>query len=180
MVLKAGGNNVATGTLAIYQGWGLVWIGVISSYSISVVLNLLLTSMIVIRLIRHGRSIHPATGCTGPRVGINGLHKIIATMLVESCALYTAASLLVILPVALDSAIGQLFLPIFFEIQVCAFFPTPGTLDGLSNAIADWTGHRSVAHRQTGRQPERTNEQKYRHRKYRFVLHQEPRRVDER
>ena len=152
------------GTLAIYQGWGLVWVGLISSYSISLSLNVLLTLMIAIRLILHSRTILPAPGS---RIGISGLYKVIATMLVESCALYAVASLLAIIPLALDNVVSILFLPILFEIQVRAF---PPFFDQLSDVAANWAGYCSAAHRSTSCKPERAHEHEYCHGEYLFAL----------
>ena len=61
--------------------------------SFSVSLNILLTLMIVIRLVLHSRDMRAATGSP---VGISGLYKAICTMLIESCALFSVSSLLVI------------------------------------------------------------------------------------
>ena len=61
--------------------------------SISVSLNILLTLMIVIRLALHGRNIHTATGSP---VGTSGVCKAVSTMFIESCALFTVSSLVVI------------------------------------------------------------------------------------
>ena len=88
-----------------------------SYISISVSLNILLTLMIVIRLILHTRNIRNAMGISG----IGGLCKAVATMLIESCALYAVNSLLVIIPVAADSDVMNIFFPVLAETQVCTF-----------------------------------------------------------
>jgi len=97
---------------------------------ISVSLNILLTLMIVIRLILHGRNIRTATGSL---VGISGLYKTVSTVLIESCALFSMNSLLVVgalVPIVYSSdanasAIGgfvvDIFFPILAEIQVRGF-----------------------------------------------------------
>ena len=88
-------------------------------FSISVSLNVLLTLMIVVRLVLHARNIRAVMGSPG---GIGGLYKTIITMLVESCALYAASSLLFV--GQSRSAIANTFFPILAETQVCAF-PRP-------------------------------------------------------
>jgi len=86
--------------------------------SISVSLNVLLTLMIVIRLVLHSREIHATLGTPG---GISGLYKTIASMLIESSALYTVSSLLVIGPMAADSVAVNIFYPVLAEAQVRSF-----------------------------------------------------------
>ena len=86
--------------------------------------------MIVIRLVLHGRNLRAATGSP---VGISRLYKTISTMLIESCALFTVSSLVVV--VALVRATyydnpdiyypgiytGEIFFPILAETQVRVF-----------------------------------------------------------
>ena len=85
--------------------------------SISVSLNVLLTFMIVIRLVLHTRNTRTALGMTG----IGGLSKSIITMLVESCALYSMSSLLVLGPMAANyNPISDFFIPVLPAAQVCA------------------------------------------------------------
>ena len=145
--------------------------------SISVSLNVLLTLMIVIRLILHGRQIHTATG---PAVGISGLYKTVSTMLIESCALFAVSSLVVI------GALGvyenttnedvylpgiytvDIFFPILAETQVCAF-PRQQSQGQFSNVTMDRAGDRFTAHYSTGRQPERVDEPRCHHWTRRFV-----------
>jgi len=67
---------------------------------ISLSLNILLTLMIIVRLILHSRNVRAATGSP---VGISGLYKTIATMLIESSALFAVSSVLVIGVMAVDS-----------------------------------------------------------------------------
>ena len=71
--------------------------------------------MIVVRLVLHGRNVRLTTGSAG---GISGLYKAIATMLIESCALFAVGSLLVI-GVLFTPANG--LQPILAEVQVRAF-----------------------------------------------------------
>ena len=103
---------------------------IIPYLSVSVSLNVLLTLMIVIRLALHGRNIRTATGSPA---GISGLCKAVSTIFIESCALFTVSSLVVI--GALSGAVGEywphihnpgsytvdIFLPILAETQVRAF-----------------------------------------------------------
>ena len=84
---------------------------------ISISLNILLTFMIVTRLVLQIKGIRTAMGITG----INGLCKAIITVLIESCALYTVSSLLVIGPWAAGYHDVILFLPILCQTQVCDF-----------------------------------------------------------
>jgi len=98
--------------------------------SISVSLNILLTLMIVVRLVLHGRIIRAA-----PRsaVGISGLCKMVSTMFIESCAIFTMSSLVVVGALAATETYSNLdiyfsggfvvdiFFPILAEIQVRAF-----------------------------------------------------------
>jgi len=96
---------------------------------ISVSLNVLLTLMIVIRIVLHDRNFPAATNS---RVGISGLYKAASTMLIESCALFAASSLVVVVALAKagsyktgiyfpGSYVVIIFFPILAEIQVRAF-----------------------------------------------------------
>lgn len=88
-------------------------------YAIALSLNVLLTTMIVIRLILHRRKLIDAMGA---RAGTGGVFKAIITMLVESCALYAASSLLFLGPWGGGSAASNIFFPILGETQVIALF----------------------------------------------------------
>ena len=90
---------------------------ILSYLSISISLNVLLTLMIVIRLILYTRNTCNAMGASG----IGGMCKAIATMLIESCALYAVSSLLVIIPMAIQNFVMDVFFPILAETQVRAF-----------------------------------------------------------
>ena len=94
----------------------------LSFYSISLSLNIILTLMIVIRLVLYGRNNFAATKSGSP-TGLSRLYRTIATMLIESCALYAASSLSLIVPWALGSPVTFLFAPIFAVVQVRAFPP---------------------------------------------------------
>lgn len=86
-------------------------------YPISLSLTLLLTLMIIVRLTLHGRSIRNAMGS-----GANGsgLYKAIATMMVESYALYAVTFIVVIALMDAKSYIEAIFDPILAGAQVRA------------------------------------------------------------
>jgi len=116
--------NVAMGILMLtYQGVGFaVGSPIYPTYgipylSISVSLNLLLTTMIVVRLVLHSRDIRATMGTPG---GFGGLYKTIATMMIESSAAYTISSLLVLGPMAANSLAVNIFYPVLAETQVRA------------------------------------------------------------
>ena len=83
--------------------------------SISVLLNVLLTLMIVIRLILHDRSVRAAIGSP---TGMSRLYKTIVTMLIESSALYAVNSLVLIGLWAAGSPASGIFLPLISPTQV--------------------------------------------------------------
>ena len=117
---KVNVGDVAMGTLAIRatEEWKKIspWSTVVFT-SISLSLNILLTFMIVLRLVLHGRNVRTATGSVG---GISGLYKSIATMLIESSALLAVSSLLVIGTWGSNSTTANAFTPILAESQVRA------------------------------------------------------------
>ena len=113
MLASAPRRTWADGVPPFTYGPGLIYL------EVSVSLNVLLTSMIVLRLALHDRSVRAAMGTPG-RIG--GLYKAIVTMLIESCALYAVASLLVIGPAnARDISTAAIFLPILAQTQVRTF-----------------------------------------------------------
>jgi len=85
---------------------------------ISLSLNIILTSMIVIRLVLHGRNVRLATGSPA---GIGGLYKSIATMLIESSAIFAVSSVLVIGTWPTPKPVANVFPSILSETQVRAF-----------------------------------------------------------
>lgn len=87
--------------------------------SISFSLNVLLTSMIVVRLAIHVRIIQNAVGASST---IHGLCGSVNTMLIESCALFTACSLLYIGSWIVQSYLTNYFKPIFAASQVIGPF----------------------------------------------------------
>ena len=87
--------------------------------SISASLNVLLTLMIVIRLVLHGRKIRTATGSPAE---ISRLQAV-STILIESCALFTVSSLVVVgaLVRAGSSGNPHVFFPGSYVVDI--FFP---------------------------------------------------------
>ena len=116
-------DDVATGILSDFSGNAVV--GRRHFYtvyiSLSLALNIILTSMIVIRLILYSRSVRAAMG---PSTRIGGLYKSIVTMLVESSALFTVSCVLVIglwVVTGVAGLVANVFVRILAETQVCAF-----------------------------------------------------------
>ena len=106
LIHQAGGPNSSV--------WGSVGHSFFRIYiSVAVSVNVLLTLMIVTRLVLHSRSIRAAMGTPG---GIGGLYKTVITMLIDSCALFTVSSLLVI--EQSSSGVVDIFFPILAETQV--------------------------------------------------------------
>ena len=121
--LRANVDNIAVGTILIHRTaevYGTLWPAV-AYLLISVLLNVLLTLMIAFRLILHTRNTRTALGITG----IGGLCKAIVTMLIESCALYSAISVLVLGAMSGNgNPIRNFFVPVFPTTQVRAL-PRP-------------------------------------------------------
>jgi len=116
---EANDGNIGMGILFLYPGGGAlseIRIGVVY-YSIALSLNILLTLTIVIRLVLHGRKIRAATGSP---TGISGLYGTIATMLIESSAIFAVSSVLYIGLMAANNPVMDLISPILAETQVCA------------------------------------------------------------
>ena len=108
---------------------------------LSLPLNILITLMIVIRLILHSRRTRNATGSLA---SIGKLYRTVATMLIESSALYSLSSFVVIGPMIANFGATNMFLSILAEVQVCAF-PSPRSPDQC-NVTIYLAGHRSTAH----------------------------------
>lgn len=161
------------------RGWDGAWpttdVNLSIPYtSISVSLNIILTLMIVIRLVLHGRNIRAATGSTA---GIGGLYKNVATMLIESSALYAVNSLLLIGLWAAGNAISNIFLPTLCEIQVCILLWLRSS-GGQTKLTTDWTGHRPAAYHSTRRKQGSVDELRYHLRTNQLIQCQEPREAD--
>ena len=90
-----------------------------SYFTVSFALNVLLTSMIVIRLILHKRNIRNAMGALA---GAGQLYGAIITILVESSALYALSFLLFFVPWAVNSWVEDTFWSVLIESQVRAAF----------------------------------------------------------
>jgi len=184
-MLRTNSVNVGTGIATLYFQYnsyifitvpGLPKFG-IPYLSISVSLNVLLTLMIVIRLVLHGRIIRNAAGSLA---GISGLYKTISTMLIESCALFSVSSLFVVgaltavvygrtlNALAIGGFVVDIFFPILAEIQVRTF-PRRPSLRQLPYVTMDWTGDCSIAHHSTGCQRERGDEAHYHNWTHQFV-----------
>ena len=126
--LQAGANFPANiGIIVIgltYIAWDIKFHGAADAFnlflgypyfSISLALNIILTLMIVTRLVLHNRNIRNATGNPA---GVSGLYSTIVTMLIESCALYTCAILLYVIPWWANSDVSTTFGSILTETQV--------------------------------------------------------------
>ena len=113
--LKANVDNIAIGILYIYQNGqpGYAW-SAIPYFSISLSLNIILTLMIVIRLTLHARGVRTAMGGTGS----GGLCKAIVTMFIESCAMYSVISVLVLAMIGVGSSVLNIFMLILAQTQV--------------------------------------------------------------
>ena len=126
-------------------------------FSISLLLNVFLTFMIVIRLVRHSREVR---GALGPLVKPSRLYQTIVTIFVESSALYAVTFILFIGPWAAGSGAQLIFFPILAQVQVRDIFLMRCNLgDRLTHG--DGTGNFSASHRPTGRQTESIYERKY-------------------
>ena len=115
--LQANLTSTAIGIVVLaFQAGGWVAIDLtVARNSIMLSVNVLLTLMIVIRLLLHGRNIRAATGSPG---GISGLYKTIAAMLIESSALFAVNSLLFLVWLIAEHHVYCTFTPTLVEIQV--------------------------------------------------------------
>ena len=86
----------------------------LSYFSITLSLNVVLTFMIAARLFLHNRDIQKMAATSSLT------HTTVATMLIESCALYAATSLLYIIPFRIRDNLSYTFLPLLADVQVCA------------------------------------------------------------
>ena len=102
--------NAALGIVCIYEApvFGApISFDLFLSYNfVALSLNVLLTLMIVMRIVWHRRNFQNAVGTSA---GAGGLYATVITMLAESCALYTVASLLYLALFATDSEICLVF-----------------------------------------------------------------------
>ena len=116
--------NTALGTIFIYESARPI--GILSStpgitdfgtpaYSISLSLNILLTTMIIVRIVIHDSDFREKTGKSSRLV------KAVVAMLVESCALYTLSFVLYFGPWIAHNSLANLFFTSFVAVQVCPF-----------------------------------------------------------
>ena len=86
---------------------------------ISLLLNILLTLMIIVRLalhIKNNRSALVSAGATG-------LYVTVITIVVESSALYAVTCALYMGPWAANSFVADIFAPVLSHCQVRGYFP---------------------------------------------------------
>ena len=120
--------NAALGVVFIHESvvtpWeGPVFLDVFFSYNfVALSLNVLLTLMIIVRIMLHRRNIINAMGTSA---GVSGLYTTVITMLVESCAPYTIAYLLYLVPMATGSDITFVFTLVLGSLQVRTVFALP-------------------------------------------------------
>ena len=88
--------------------------------SISLALNAILTFMIVTRLVLHIRNVRKAIGTSSGAGGLHTTAATVATMLIESYALYAVILLVYIVPWALNSPVQLIFFAVTGPIQVRA------------------------------------------------------------
>jgi len=173
--LRADAGDTGLGIVLIYQTTtvmpGAIWFG-LPYLSLSLSLNVVLTLMIVVRLVLHGKNVRAATGSPA---GISGLYKTIATMLIESSALFAVTSMLAAGPQS--SVMSNIFMPALAVTQV-RVPPRSQSSDRLPNVMTDCTGDRSTAHHSTSRQQECIDERLHRPREYKFFQSQDPRGAD--
>ena len=86
---------------------------------ISVVLNVFLTLMIVIRLVLHKRNTRNAIGT---EYKSDGLYNTVVTMLIESCAISTVTYVLYIAVLIPGNSAQVMFYPLLIMAQVRAVF----------------------------------------------------------
>ena len=127
IMFQAAARSKDTSYATVVFDFGLPYI------SISVSLNILLTLLIAIRLILHTRNTRTVIRITGT----SGLCEAIVTMLIESCALYTMSSLLVVAPWVAGYHDDIIFVPVLSQAQV-RYFPRPRSAgrcnDGLNRS----------------------------------------------
>jgi hypothetical protein len=105
-------ESIALKSFAIYR-FG------ISYFSITLSLNVFLTLMISARLFLHNRKLQNISETS---VLTSRAHMTVATMLIESCALYAVTLLLYIVPWGTKGYVEYIFLPLLADAQVRAVF----------------------------------------------------------
>ena len=148
-------TDVAMGIAHIHQNAGTGFNSAIATivdidtayYSISLSLNVLLTLMIVIRLAMHVRNIRKATGASNSSSGLHTAAAAVATMLVESCAIYAVALLAYVVSSNFQAWVVALFSPVVGSIQVRAVFvPSPRSSATSGRFRLIMVTHRSLLH----------------------------------
>ena len=81
--------------------------------------------MIVTRLVRNVRNVRKATGTSGGSSGLHTAAATVATMLIESYALYATTLLLYIVPWAVDHTVAFIFAKSVGPVQVRAVSTLP-------------------------------------------------------
>ena len=118
----------ATGIAYIHQvsqRMNLIWLASavnkfgIPHHALSVAVNILLTLMIVIRLLSHGRKTRKAMGASAPA---GGWYKTVITILVESCALFAVSFLLFVGFWAAVNPLASVFFSVLVGTQVRSIF----------------------------------------------------------
>jgi hypothetical protein len=95
----------------VYDALTVNW--TIPYFSLSLALNILVTIAIVARLLLYR---HRITRALGPAHGSQ--YAGIATMIIESAAIYSSFSLLFLIPFALNNPISAIFLQALGNVQV--------------------------------------------------------------
>lgn len=117
----------------------------LSFYGISVSLNIILTLMIVARLVLHKRNIQNAMGTAHKPAG---LYNVVATMLVESCALYAVTYLVYIVLWGTNNPAELMFYQLLIVSQVSVVcLRLRGAISELCYLTGRRIGHRPVPHR---------------------------------
>ena len=93
-----------------------------SYHFVALSLNDLLTLMMIIRIIWYRRNFQNVVGTSA---GVSGLYTTVITILVESCAPYTVACLLYLVPTAAGSDISFVFEWAIAPFQVRTVFALP-------------------------------------------------------
>ena len=89
--------------------------------------------MIVTRLLMHIRDVRKNIGTSDGSVGLHSVAATIATMLIESYAIYAAMLLLYVVPVAVDPGVASIFAGAAAAIQVRVDFTSS------PDALLPWT-----------------------------------------
>jgi hypothetical protein len=142
-------TDAALGIAHVYQNSGTKWHSAggvnlsTSYYSICLGLNVTLTSMIVIRVILHMRGLRRALKASEV---FSGVYKTIATMIIESYALYAVAIVANTVHWATDSTVVGLFSAALRSVQVCPVFTFPQCPPVLGHCSLIAFTHRSSLH----------------------------------